>query len=147
MTRGPAAAALWAVAARTHGAICLAHDPFRGDQPGVDLNFAAGHVRTAQADTLVDRVELWLASEEHSQNLLTSLANEPEAEDHAVLVFDHQTEPEYWSATEGGTAFCPTREIQLPDEIDVLWLIIGPIACRYSATDGWRTVRMPGAVP
>ncbi|MFE0022807.1 hypothetical protein [Amycolatopsis sp. NPDC059021] len=137
------AAALWAIAMRTHGAICMAHNPVRDEKPGIDVAFVAGYVRTERADVLVDRVELWLHNDDHSKNVRTSLTNEPSTERHAVLVFDHQTEPEYWSATEQGVGFCPTRDLQLPDAIDVLWIIIGPIACRFSASEGWRALRMP----
>lgn len=72
------------------------------------------------------------------------MRNEPRGtERHAVLVFDAQTEPEYQSAVEQGTEFCPSIELDLPGEITVLWFILGPIACRFRAGDGWRTTAMP----
>ncbi|MGW4214989.1 hypothetical protein ACWEIJ_43925 [Lentzea sp. NPDC004789] len=132
-----------AIAVRTQNALCLAHPPIGEEKPGIDIVLASGYVRTGRADILVDRVELWLASEEHSKNLLDSLSTEPSAQRHAVLVFDYDTEPECRSAGEQGISFRPTRRLQLPEQIDVLWLILGPVACRYTAGNGWRTTLMP----
>lgn len=137
--------ALRHIAVRTDDALCLRRETIRDEKPGIDLSLASGYIRTARADTLVGRIELWLASE-WSSNLRDSLANEPNTERHAVLVFDHYTEPEHQTVIEQGINFCPTQDLQLPDEVHVLWLIIGPIACRFSASAGWRSVLMPPGV-
>jgi hypothetical protein len=132
--------ALRFIEARTNGAICIRQDLLPGQIPGIDIALASSYVRTDRADRIVQRVELWLASSE-CENLKTSLANEIGMERHAVLVFDAGTEPEHRAATKQGLEFCPTIPISLPDEIDVLWLIVGPIACRYSPSMGWRSVK------
>lgn len=134
--------ALRYIASRTGNAICLWHELIRDEKPGINLALASGYNRTERADTLVGRIELWLASKQ-SSNLRKSLANEPNTEHHAVLVFDRYTEPEHQTAIDQGIDFCPTQELQLPDEIDVLWFIIGPVACRFSTSLGWCAVPMP----
>jgi hypothetical protein len=137
------AAALYAIYVRTNGALCHRHEPLSGQQPGVDVALSSGYTRTGRADTMVGRIDLWLNSG-LSANLSASLRNEPSGtERHAVLVFDANTEPEYVSASEQGTAFCPSADLQLPPEIDVLWFILGDVACRYDATSGWRSTRAP----
>jgi hypothetical protein len=130
------------IANRTGNAICLWRELIRDEKPGINLALASGYNRTARADTVVGRIELWLASKQGS-NLRKSLANEPNTEHHAVLVFDRYTEPEHQTAIEQGINFCPIQELQLPDEIDVLWFIIGPVACRFSTSLGWRALPMP----
>lgn len=134
--------ALYSIAARTDNALCLRRETIRDESPGIDLVLASGYIRTERADTLVGRIELWLASEQ-SNNLQDSLANEPNTERHAVLVFDPYTEPEYQTAIDQGIEFCPTQDLLLPDEIDVLWFIIGPVACCFSTSVGWHTTPMP----
>lgn len=139
------ASALSAIYRRTNGALCHRHEPLAGQQPGVDVALSSGYTRTGRADTVVGRIDLWLNSE-LSANLRASLLNEPHGtERHAVLVFDANTEPEHVSAAEQGIAFCPSVELQLPPEIDVLWFILGDVACRYAATSGWRSTIAPGA--
>src|SRR5437762_3405404 len=76
---------------------CELRRPQESHEPTVDYRDGSGalvaaSVRTKRADTLVQRIDLWLASE-HSQNLRASLANESGTERHAVLVFDALTEP------------------------------------------------------
>ncbi|MGH9225745.1 MAG: hypothetical protein ACRD2W_18605 [Acidimicrobiales bacterium] len=139
------AQAILTIAARTGGAMCVRHELFPGQRPGTDIALESTYLRTDCADTLVARLDLWLRSEA-SKNLRGSLANEPPGtERHAVLVFDAATEPEYRSAVELGTAFCPSQRVDLPDEIDVLWFILGPVAARFAASDGWTTSPMPDA--
>ncbi|MGW1681390.1 hypothetical protein [Saccharopolyspora sp. NPDC002376] len=138
-----AAQAFHYVNARTNSSLCIRHELVDGEKAGIDISYAAGYTRTGSADTLVERIKLWLAHEEYGKNVRDSLAGESNAQKHAVLVFDRETEPEYQSATEHGANFCPSRTIELPEEIDVLWFIIGPIACRYSTQDGWRSMEMP----
>lgn len=134
--------ALHSIAARTDNALCLRRETIRDESPGIDLVLASGYIRTERADTLVGRIELWLASEQ-SSNLRESLANEPNTERHAVLVFDPYTEPEHQAAIDQGIDFCPTQNLLLPDEIDVLWFIIGPVAYCFSMSLGWRAVLIP----
>jgi len=127
------------IAKRTGDAICMRHELLADQRPGVDAYLSSGYVRTERADTIVQRIELWVASDD-SANLKTSLANEERGERHAVLVFDAHTEPEHETATKQGPAFRPAAEPSLPEEIDVLWFILGPIACSFSSADGWRTM-------
>lgn len=125
-----------AIARRADGALCMSHAVSPGGEPGVETHFAYGFKRTGSADAVVDRVEAWFVTDD-SNNLLASLASEPSSERHAVLVLDPVVEPETGSAQEQGRDFLPTRPISLPGEVDVLWLILGPTTCRYTATDGW----------
>lgn len=134
--------ALWLIAARTGDAICMRHELLAEQRTGVDVHLSSGYVRTEQADTVVERIELWFASDD-SANLKASLANEEHGERHAVLIFDSYTEPEYETVTKQGLAFCPTSGLSLPYEVDVLWFILGPVACSFCAAKGWRTVLMP----
>ena len=141
----PLASAIVAIITRTQGAVCDRRDLLTNERPGIDVALASGSVRTERADTIAQRLQLWLDSAE-SSNLRESLANEPAGTTRlGVVVFDAQTEPEHPAAMEQGTAFCPTIPLQLPAEVDVVWFILGPIASRFAATDGWRTVRMPDA--
>ena len=141
----PLATAITAIYLRTQDGMCLRQEPLGGERAGIDVHLASGYVRTGRADTIAARLQLWLGSS-NSENLRASLANEPDGtERHAVLVFDAQTEPEYDSAVEQGMAFCPTVDLELPEEVSVVWFILGPIACRFSRENGWRTVRMPDA--
>jgi len=41
------------------------------------------------------------------------------------------------AAREQGIAFRPTKPLDLPPEIDVLWFILGPVTCRSSLAEGW----------
>jgi hypothetical protein len=139
------ATAVVEITRRTGGAMCLRREPLGDDRPGIDIVLGSSYLRTEHANTIVARVDLWLRSD-WSENLLTSLGNEPPgAERHAVLVFDAETEPEYHSAVEQGTAFCPTVHLDMPEAIDVLWFILGPIAARFAPSEGWTTVLMPDA--
>lgn len=139
------ALAIVTIANRTGGAMCQRLELFPGQEPGIEIALGSTYVRTGCADTLVARLDLWLRSE-RSMNLLESLANEAGGtERHAVLIFDAQTEPEYQSAAELGTDFCPTQPLDLPHEIDVLWFVLGPVAGRYTATEGWTTTLTPDA--
>ena len=141
----PLANAITAIYLRTQGGMCLRQEPFGKERAGIDVHLASGSIRTGQANTIPARLQLWLGSS-NSENLRASLANEPDGtERHAVFVFDAQTEPEYYSAVEQGMAFCPTADLELPEEVSVVWFILGPIACRFSREHGWRTVRMPDA--
>jgi hypothetical protein len=134
--------ALWFIAKRTGDAICMRHELLADQPPGVDVYLSSGYVRTERADTIVERINLWFASDD-SANLKASLANEGQGERHAVLVFDAYTEPEHETANKQGLAFCPAVEPSLVDEVDVLWFILGPIACSFSPAAGWRTMPMP----
>jgi hypothetical protein len=139
----PLASAIAVIFNRTQGALCLRRDPHSNERPGIDVALASGSIRTERADTISERLQLWLDSSK-SSNLRESLANEPAGTiRHAVVVFDAQTEPEYPAAMEQGTTFCPSLPLQLPAEIDVVWFILGPIASCFTVKAGWRTVRMP----
>jgi hypothetical protein len=134
--------ALSQIAVRTDGSICMWHRPGSYETPGVDIALSMGSTRTEHPDTIVGRIQLWLDSED-SQNLRDSLAAEAGAEGHAVLVFDPNTEPEYQAAVAQGTAFVPTVALDLPLEIDMLWSVLGPVACSYSLNAGWHSFGMP----
>ena len=137
------AEAIVAIAVRAPGAVLTRQKVVPNELPGVDVQLSTGWTRTDQADTLVGRIDLWLRSD-LGRNLVKSLANEAQGtEYHAVLVFDAQTEPEYQAATEQGLDFCPTQDLELPDAIDVLWFILGPVAARYRPDKGWDTRPMP----
>lgn len=141
----PLANAITAIYLRTQDGMCLRQEPLGYERAGIDVRLATGLIRTGRADTIAARLQLWLKSSK-SDNLRASLANEPDGtERHAVFVFDAQTEPEYQSAVEQGTTFCPSVDLELPEEVSVVWFILGPIACRFSSEHGWRTVRMPDA--
>jgi hypothetical protein len=142
---GELALAVAAISDRTCGAVCTRVDLAEGPPPGVDVLLMSGYVRTDDANTLADRVGVWLSSD-LSANLCRSLGNEPgPARRLAALVIDGRSEPEYVAAVRQRTAFCPTASISLPVEVDELWLVIGPVACHYSDATGWRAVDMPDA--
>jgi hypothetical protein len=136
--------ALRFISVRTGDAFFQRRDIVCGEKSGIDIVLAAACVRTGRADTVAERIDLWLASDD-SGNLRDSLANESGTEHHAVLVLDASTEPEWKAAIHQGLEFCPTMPISLPNEIDVLWFIIGPVACRYNPSTGWRSTLTPDA--
>lgn len=121
-----------------------------GDGPGdVLLVTAREDIRTGMADTLVNRLDRWFTSP-NCNNLCKSLSHDPPGTERiAFLVFDPITEPEIDSARQQGTAFCPTRTPALPPEVDVVWILAGPVACRFDPTGGWtvRTAPTPAVVP
>jgi hypothetical protein len=141
---GEVARALADIQERTASAICMRYSPLDDESPGIDLALAMGGTRTDRADTMVSRVQLWLDSE-LSSNLRESLANEGDAERHAVLVFDPRTEPEYFAVLDQGLSFLPTTGLELPAEVNALWFVLGPLACRYTMTHGWRAFAIPDA--
>ncbi len=137
------ATAVVEIARLASGGLCHRHEPFTGQRPGVDLALSSGYTRTGRPDTVVGRIELWLDSD-LSANLRDSLRNEPpDTVRHAVLVFDAATEPEHSAAQELGTDFLPTAQLRLPPEIDVLWFVLGEVACRYERESGWRALEVP----
>lgn len=135
------AEALRAIAAETGGAVCQGVPAPPGRHGGVQVLRGWGYVRTGLPDTMVARIERWF-EEGLGENLVASLATEPGAVRHAVLVFD-ATEPEGRAAHEQGVGFCPTAAPVLPDLVDVLWLILGPVACRFTPAEGWSAFRVP----
>lgn len=128
--------ALWAIRRLTHGAICVAHEPF-GDGPGIEIRVGWGYPRTGDPNALAFRVQAWLDSHLGS-NLRLSLRQGGFAGRHAVLSFD-ASEPEFWSAQEAGVAFVPTLALTLPAEIKVLWCLIGSILLRYESEQDWQS--------
>lgn len=126
--------ALQSIADLTQGALCLGRKPLEGGSPGVVPQFSWVTVRTTDPDVLAERVELWLGTDE-SDNLRASLENADAVVRHAALVFDPQTEPEFRAASD--PVFVPTRQIDLGDHIDVLWLILGGVGLRYRTEEGW----------
>jgi hypothetical protein len=135
------AEALQAIADKTVGAVCHSFPAPAGRQGGVEIQRAWGYVRTGQPNTIVTRIERWF-DEGLGRNLIDSLATEPGAVRHAILVFD-STEPECRSAGEEGLGFCPSVVPILPNVIDVLWFILGPVACRFTVGEGWSSSRVP----
>jgi hypothetical protein len=125
------------IAGRTRGAICMGSEarPDVGLPAGIFMNLAYGYVRTGRADSIADRIVAWLESDK-SANLIKSLGRSEYAERHAALVFN-SLEPEWWSSAEA-EIFVPTRAIELPSGVEVLWAVLGPRVLRYSASDGWQ---------
>jgi hypothetical protein len=133
------------IAQHTNGGRCYGREAQGSQAPGIDVLRSSDFVRTGRPNTIVGRIDLWLGSDLGS-NLKSSLANEPAGTDrHAVLVFDPLTEPEHHAAVEQGASFCPTTDLALPDCLDVLWFVLGPVACRYSAASGWEALQAPNA--
>lgn len=124
------------IAYRTRSAICLGGEakPEAGMPSGVSISLAHGSLRTGRPDTVADRIEAWLESSK-SINLINSLDRTEYSDRHAALVFD-QTEPELWSSAESRD-FVPSRGLNLPAGVDVLWAILGPRVLRYSMSEGW----------
>jgi hypothetical protein len=146
-TRGPMPSdpagerAWWRIAGRTRNAICLASpaNPTAGLHGGVFLSMSHGFVRTSRADTIAERIQTWFDTETKSANLVASLDRSEYNQGHAVLVFDG-LEPESWSAQDADT-FLPTRPMDLPEPVDVVWVLLGSCTLRYSADDGWQEYR------
>jgi hypothetical protein len=109
----------------------MARDPFAGEEPGIDLHFAYGYVRTGRADVLAERSQRWLDSPE-ATNLIESLGLSEADERHAALWLS--TEAEARSAREQGTLFCPATPMSLPSGLDVLWLFVGSVVVRYDGS-------------
>lgn len=132
------------IAARTRGAICIGGKPRPevGMPSGVFVRHGYGYVRTGRADTIADRLEAWFESS-MSANLIKSLGRPEYSEGHAALVFN-ALEPEWWSSAEA-ESFVPTRAIELPEPVDVLWAIIGARVLRYSPGNGWSEFVEPVA--
>lgn len=138
--------AWWRIARRTRGAICMASEakPDDGLPAGVFLLTGYGYVRTGRPDTIVDRIDAWMSSK-RSDNLVASLHRPEYAKGHAVLVFDG-LEPEWWSAQEADAyvlSRCPT----LPEQVDVLWALLGRQTLRYSKDSGWSGYLLDTQVP
>lgn len=123
--------ALLSIARRTGDALCMAHDLFDGQTPGVDLHFGWGYTRTGRADVVAERVERWLHSPQ-ARNLVESLTRSAADFRHAVLWLDEDAER--WSADEQGVQFVPSRPFSLPTGIDVLWLFVGSVVLRYDGS-------------
>lgn len=129
----------------THGVVCQRRDVQGTEKPGVQLALGSYGTSAEHPDTFARRVQHWLHSK-HADTLRAQLATEPQpVERHAVLVFDPEVEPGTQTAAEQGTDFCPTEPLDLPDEVDVLWPILGPVACRYSTATGWQALARPEA--
>lgn len=58
----PLATALTAIQDRTQGALCLRHELFGQQRPGIDVVLGAGFIRTGRPDTIPQRLQLWLDS-------------------------------------------------------------------------------------
>lgn len=129
--------AVRAIAVLTQDGLCMRHE-ITGMTPGIDIALATGSIRTERADTVVERIDLWLSSAD-SENLRESLLNEGGRTRHAFLVFDAQTEPEYQAAVDQGVDFGPTLSLPLPAEVDILWFVLGAVLCRYAPDDGWSS--------
>ncbi len=145
--RQAANSAIWAIRHRTGGAICMGR-PLIGDEaPGIDLVFGYGQVRTSRPDVVVERVQLWLDSDQ-SINLIESLRASNADERHGALWLS--TEPESQTAIEQGLNFCPTRSLDLPIGVDELWILCGPISWRFDGSwavdwlSGGESVHSPG---
>ena len=125
--------ALIAIGSRTRGALCKGHTPTRGQTPGIDLVFGYSQVRTGRADVVVERVQMWLDGP-MSANLLNSLTNAQADERHAVLWLS--TEPEIDTALEIGVAYSPDLPLNIPVDLDVVWIFLKSVAWRYDGS--WK---------
>ena len=121
----------------THGAICVAHEPF-DDGSGIEVTIGWGYVRSGDPDVLAFRIQSWLDDAHQGSNLRDSLRQSKFTRRHGVLTFD-SSEPEYTSAQEVGHAFVPTTGLTLPPEVDVLWCLIGRVLLRYENSHGWQS--------
>jgi len=109
----------------------MAREVVVGEEPGVDLIFGYGGVRTGRADTIASRVQMWLTSNE-SENLVRSLRRADADERHGALWLS--ADQELRSAREQGVTFCPRMPIALPEGVDALWIFVGPLALRYDGS-------------
>jgi hypothetical protein len=135
------AEALRNIAKLTGDTVCQGTPVPPGRHGSVRVQRAWRYLRTGDPNTLVDRIEAWFEAG-LGENLIESLANEAEAVRHAVLVFD-STEPEIEAAIQQGMSFCPSVPPALPDVIEVLWLILGPVGCRFIVGEGWSSYPAP----
>jgi hypothetical protein len=130
--------ALQAIARRTNDAICLGHEahPDKGMPPGISIVTGWGGIRTANPDTIAERVQAWFDSD-LSQNLVASLSRSEYGERHGVLVFNH-LEPELEAVRRDPEHYVPTEPLDLPAPLTHVWCILGPIVLRYSDVGGWE---------
>ena len=137
------AEALRYIAQQTNGVVCQGFPVPVDRHGGVTVQRAWASLRTGQPNSLVTRIEAWFEAG-FGTNLVESLATEIGAVRHAVLVFD-STEPEGQVAIDQGLNLCPSKAPALPDVINVLWFILGPVACRFVIGDGWTSYRVPAS--
>ena len=123
--------ALCAIKRRTGDAICMAREPCQTEEPGIDLYFGYGLVRTADPNVVVKRVQMWLDSKQ-SANLIASLVRSGADQKHGALWLSTEAESE--SAAEQGIEFCPTLSLRFPPGLDVLWVFVTPLALRYDGS-------------
>ncbi|MEU4321522.1 hypothetical protein AB0F85_28760 [Nocardia fluminea] len=110
----------------------------------VAMGTGFGHCQSFDANGILDTIRLFLSTG-HGENMRKSLADEP-AEHHGVLVADW-TVSDWHIVEEMGEAYIPTQPLELPVEIDILWVIIRGRWIRYdrrtrewkagSALDNW----------
>ncbi|WP_207844019.1 hypothetical protein [Williamsia soli] len=139
-SRDPAVrAACAAVATLVRNGTCSAGEPIGEFGPGVmGAASAIGYVRSPDPNSLVGLLNRWLSR--RGTNLRDSLRDEP-GEHHAVIVLDRRTVAEVDAAEEHGDSYIPDARLELPDEIDSLWVIAGAITFRYSsATAVWQRI-------
>jgi hypothetical protein len=132
--------ALCAIKRRTGDAICMARERFETEEPGIDLCFGYGLIRTADPNVVVKRVQMWLDSKQ-SANLTASLVRSGADQKHGALWLS--TEAESQSAAEQGIEFCPTLSLRLPSGLDVLWIFVTPLALRYDGS--WVAISLSRA--
>ncbi len=126
------------------GGECSCMD-FEGEPPFapgvIVLGLEWGHSRSGDPDVFANLVQLWL--DRRSANLRASLVREPGAH-HGVVVVDESMVGEAQSATEMGLEFLPEVPLQLPEELDVLWVLIGSLWLRFDRRTGrWTNGSTP----
>ena len=127
--------ALYSFEAMTRGSIGISHEQSVDLPAGIQYHSNFGQVRTSRPETLVTRIQGWLDSPD-STNLCASLANEV-GRKVGVLVFDQHNEPEFQSALESPDKFTPSTNLDLPEPLDEILAVLGPVAYRYSEQDRW----------
>lgn len=104
--------------------------------PGIILlGVSSGRSAMGNPDILASEIQDWLNSE-YSTKLRRSFTDQ-DGECHGVLVADDFAVSESSVAKEFGYRFKPTLPIQLPRELDVLWIIVAGVVLRFDST-GWE---------
>jgi len=133
-----------AILARTGGARVSSFAP-KTVQPGVNVVLGWGGVRTEHPDTIAGRIQTWLDSH-LAKNLRDSLRSaDPGVHQHAILVFDADSEPEYELAATDAS-FVPEASLNLPPEVDTVWAVFGERGLAYRSDAGWSAHPIPRAV-
>ncbi|MGX6510042.1 hypothetical protein [Rhodococcus sp. SJ-2] len=121
------------------GGHCSRMDPISGP-PGFGRGvMLAGlgmeHQHSVDPDLMVETLNQWMTI--RGRNLRESLAGE-QGERHGFLVIDALRMPATRWAAERGLDFRPTIPPDLPEEIDVLWVLVNELLLRFDRQTGWQ---------